>query len=214
MKMWQIHTGAEAPRQRRKEREPEPAPVRLSNWIWLRTESIDGIPVRTYHTHVWFMCGTDGAKGFPDGQKVSVFDRRPEPTANCSGLHPGNRYSLSLKREQRGTQETCIASPFGLHTVPVGQCRSRRRHSSPRAGKPFTWRRTPAGSERRHCEGGIRWKSSGSANWQDTRITNSTPLLEGSIIPLSNGKGTGGEPDDGKLSRPVRRAAGGKDSFI
>ena len=195
MKMWQIHARAEAPRQRRKEREPEPAPVRLSNWIWLRTESIDGIPVRTYHTHVWFMCGTDGAKGFPDGQKVSVFDRRPEPTANCSGLHPGNRYSLSPDKESSGTWESCLIQT----TICLRWDRSQRRHSSPRAGKPFTWRRTPAGSERRHCEGGIRWKSSGSANWQDTRITNSTSLLEGSIIPLSNGKGTGGKPYEGAL---------------
>ena len=106
LKMWQIHARAEAPRQRRKEREPEPAPVRLSNWIWLRTESIYGIPVTPHHTHVWFKCGTDGAKGFPLGQNVSVFDRRPELTANCSGLHPGNRYSLSPVKEQPGTRES------------------------------------------------------------------------------------------------------------
>ena len=40
-----------------------------------------------------------------------------------------------------------------------------------------------------------------------------TPLLEGRTILPPDGKGTGGKPDDGKLSRPVWRAAGGKDSF-
>ena len=140
LKMWQIHARAEAPRQRRKEREPGPAPVRLSNWIWLRTGSIYGIPVTPNHTHVWFMCGTDGANGFPTGQKVSVFDRRPEPTANCSGLHPGNRYSLSPDKESPGTRESCLIQT----TICLGWDRSQRRHSSPRTGKPFTWRRTPA----------------------------------------------------------------------
>ncbi len=114
LKMWQIHARAEAPRQSRKEREPGPASVRLSNWIWLRTESIDGIPVTPNHTHVWFMCGTDGANGSPSGQKVSVFDRCPEPAANGSGLHPGKRYSLSLEKEQPGTWEICLINECNL----------------------------------------------------------------------------------------------------
>ncbi len=80
LKMWQIHTRAEAPRQRLDEWEPGPAPAGRSNWIWLRTGSIDGIPVTSNRTHVWFMCETDGAKGFAFGQNVLVTDQRPEPT--------------------------------------------------------------------------------------------------------------------------------------
>ena len=82
LKMWHIHARAEAPRQWRKEREPGLAPVRLSTWIWLRTGSIYGIPVRLYPTYAWFRCGTDGANGFRFGQKVSVIDRRPEYYCN------------------------------------------------------------------------------------------------------------------------------------
>jgi len=85
LKMWQIHARAEAPRQRLEEWEPGPAPAGRSNWIWLRTGSVYGIPVTPILTHAWFMCETDGAKGFLFGQKVSVTTyRRSE--RNCSQL--------------------------------------------------------------------------------------------------------------------------------
>ena len=85
MKIWQICPRAKAPRQRRKEREPRPELVRLSYWIWLRTGSVYGTPVSRNLTHTWFMCGTDGAKGFLFGQKVlAITGRRSE--RNCSQL--------------------------------------------------------------------------------------------------------------------------------
>jgi len=114
LKLWQIYARAEAPRQRRKVREPEPDPVRLSIRIRLRTGSIDGIPVTPNRTHIWFMCETDGANGSPSGQKVSVFDRCPEPAVNGSGLHLGKRYSLSLEKEQPGTWEICLINECNL----------------------------------------------------------------------------------------------------
>ena len=70
MKIWQICPRAKAPRQRQKEREPRPELVCLSYWIWLRTGSVYGILVSRNLTHTWFMCGSDGAKGFLFGQKV------------------------------------------------------------------------------------------------------------------------------------------------
>ena len=70
LKMWQIHARAEAPRQRLEEWEPGPVPAGRSNWIWLRTGSVYGIPVTPILTHAWFMCGSDGANGFRVGQKV------------------------------------------------------------------------------------------------------------------------------------------------
>ena len=84
LRMWQIHARAEAPRQRLKGREPRPGLVGRSIWIWLRTGSVYGIPITPIPTHTWFTCGTDGAKGFRLGQKVSAYNRRSE--RNCSQL--------------------------------------------------------------------------------------------------------------------------------
>ena len=82
LKMWQIHARAEAPRQRLEEWEPGPVPAGRSNWIWLRTGSVYGIPVTPILTHAWFMCGFDGANGFLFGQNVSVSNRRSEHYCN------------------------------------------------------------------------------------------------------------------------------------
>ena len=109
LKIWQICPRAEAPRQRRKRKEPRPSFVRQSTWIWLRTGSVYGIPVTPILTHAWFMCGTDGANGFRFGQKcwsLQTDDR--STTAVSSGLHPGNRHSLSPGKESSGTWESCL----------------------------------------------------------------------------------------------------------
>lgn len=85
LKLWQIYARAEAPRQRLKEWEPGPALVGRSNWIWLRTGSVYGIPVSAIPRHAWFMCGIDGAKGSLFGQKVlTTTSQRSE--RNCSQL--------------------------------------------------------------------------------------------------------------------------------
>jgi hypothetical protein len=162
LKLWQIQPSAEAPRQRRKEREPEPDPVRLSIRIWLRTGSIDGIPVRTNRTHVWFMCETDGANGSPIGQKVSVFDRCPEPAANGSGLHPGNRYSLSPDKEQPGTWEIypinkCNLPADGIEVGGVIVVRERENRSHGKGHQPVA-----IGTEQRRRPEEISWNLSTS----------------------------------------------------
>ena len=161
--LWRL---AEAPRQRPGKEESRHSTAGRPIWIRLRTESIYGTPVRLYSSSL-LIYELETVK--PNllllrGRCLSIWLDDNHHTVFGVCFHPGERYSLSPKREQRGTQEIYIASPLWPHMVPVGQCRSRRCHSSPRAGKPFTWRRAPAGSERRHCEGGIRWKSSGSVN--------------------------------------------------
>ena len=107
LKMWQIHARAEAPRQRLEVWEPRPVPAGRSNWIWLRTGSVYGTLVNHFPTHARFKCGTDGAKDF-----VLVKKCRLQPTdvrsatAVSSGLHPGNRHSLSPEKESPGTWES------------------------------------------------------------------------------------------------------------
>ena len=147
LKMWQIHARAEAPRQRLDEWELGPAPAGRSNWIWLRTGSVYGIPVTPFLTHAWFMCETDGAKGFLFGQKVSVTTyRRSE--RNCSQLRTPSGEQTQPK-SRKG-----IARDLGELSHPIskqfacGWDRSQRCHSSPRTGKPSTWRRAPASCDR------------------------------------------------------------------
>ncbi len=104
LKMWQIHARAEAPRQRQKEREPGTALVGRSNWIWLRTGSVYGIPVSAILTHAWFMCETDGANGFLFGQKVSVTTyRRSE--RNCSQLRTPSGEQTQPKSRKGNTRD-------------------------------------------------------------------------------------------------------------
>ena len=159
--LWRL---AEAPRQRPGKEESRHSTAGRPIWIRLRTESIYGTPVRLYSSSL-LIYELETVK--PNllllrGRCLSIWLDDNHHTVFGVCFHPGERYSLSLKREQRGTQETCIASPFGLHTVPVGQCRSRRRHSSLSAGKLCTWRRTPAGSIERMLRYGVQRQSHGS----------------------------------------------------
>ena len=141
LKMWQMRPRAEAPRQRQKRREPRPEFVCQSTWIWLRTGSIYGIPVNHNPTHTWFMCRNDGAKTSIWSKTCrSMIDDR-SITAVRYGLHPGNRYSLSPGKDSSGTRESY---PIQQKQLSCGWDESRRCHSSPGTGKPFTWRRTPA----------------------------------------------------------------------
>lgn len=149
LKIWQICPRAEAPRQRRKRKEPRPSFVRQSTWIWLRTGSIYGIPVTPNHTHAWFLCGTDGAKTSFWSKKCWSMTNDRSATAICSGLHPGNRYSLSPGKESSGTWESY---PIQDKQLTCGWDESRRCHSSLGTGKPFTWRRTPASCDRAVAE--------------------------------------------------------------
>ncbi len=159
--LWRL---VEAPRQRPGKEESRHSTAGLPIWIRLRTGSIYGTPVRLYSSslsvnelemvkpNLLLMRGRCRSIGIDDNHHT-VF-------GVC--FHLGDRYSLSPKREQRGTQETYIASPLGPHLVPVWQCRSRRRHSSLRTGKPSTWRRTPAGSIEQMLRYGVRRQSHGS----------------------------------------------------
>jgi hypothetical protein len=104
LKIWQICPRAEAPRQRQKEREPRPELVCLSYWIWLRTGSVYGILVSRNPTHAWFMCGSDGAKGFRFGQKVSVTTyRRSE--RNCSQLRTPSGEQIQPKSRKGNARD-------------------------------------------------------------------------------------------------------------
>ena len=159
--LWRL---AEAPRQRLGKEESRHPTAGRPIWIRLRTESIYGTPVRLYSSSLSVneleMVKPNLLLMRGRCRYIVIDDNHHTVFGVC--FHPGDRYSLSLKREQRGTQETCIASPFGLHTVPVGQCRSRRRHSSLSAGKLCTWRRTPAGSIERMLRYGVQRQSHGS----------------------------------------------------
>ena len=211
LKLWQIHARAEAPRQRRKEGEPRPRLVRRSYWIWLRTGSVYGIPVTPNHTHAWFMCGTGGANGFLFGQKVSVTTyRRSE--RNCSQLRsPSGEQTRPKSRKGIVRDLGELAHPY-QNNLPVDE---------PEVGGVIVVR----GRESRlHGEGhqpvpkGVIVLEETTGNlWGLLYAGYSQCKYHSSVgreyYSPSDGKGTGGKPDDGKLSRPVWRAAGGKDSF-
>jgi hypothetical protein len=159
--LWRL---AEAPRQRPGKEESRHLTAGRPIWIRLRTESIYGTPVRLCSSSL-SINEFETVKPNPilmreRCRSIAVDDNHHTVFGEC--FHPGERCSLSPKREQRRTQEICIASLFRLHTVPVGQCRSRRRHSSLNSGKLRTWRRTPAGSIERMLRYGVQRQSHGS----------------------------------------------------
>ena len=159
--LWRL---AEAPRQRPGKEESRHPTAGRPIWIRLRTESIYGTPVRLYSSSL-SVNELEMVKPnllLMQGRCRSIEIDNDHHTVFGVCFHPGERYSLSPKREQRGTQEIYIASPFGLHMVPVWQCRSRRRHNSLSAGKLRTWRRTPAGSIERMLRYGVQRQSHGS----------------------------------------------------
>ena len=153
---------AEAPRQRPGKEESGPLTAGQSTRIWLRTGS-------TYGTLVKFDLNPLSINGFRmvklnllhiKGRCWLILTYDHHPTVFGDGNHPGDRYSLSSGREQPGTQENCSINVN--HNLPVGWNSSRRCHSSLRAGKPLTWRRSPANPIERTLKYGARRKSLGT----------------------------------------------------
>ncbi len=157
--LWRL---AEAPRQRPGKEESRHPTAGRPIWIRLRTESIYGTPVRLYSSslsvnefetvkpNLLLMRGRC--------RSIVIDDNHHTVFGVC--FHPGERRSLSPGKKRPGTQE--IRSTKLECNEPAGWDGSRRCHISLRAGKPFTWRRTPARPIEQQRINGVRRKSLGT----------------------------------------------------
>jgi hypothetical protein len=116
---------------------------------WLCIKSWDGSPLmntsylRSINRYEWMR---RTLYIWPGDVVGKLFPIDPRSTVLSLGNHPG---VYQQPKPEKGTTRnlgTFSHQPKWDHIVPVGWVKGQRRRSTPRAGKPSTWGRTPAGS--------------------------------------------------------------------
>ncbi len=139
---------AEAPRQRPGSGESGHLTAGRPSPAWLCIRSWDGSSLmntsylRSINRYEWMRQTLYISAGkVADNKQISA---GPGHTVLSPGNHPGVYQQPKPERGIARNPGTFSRHPEWDHIVPVGWVKGQRRRSTPRAGKPSTWGRTPA----------------------------------------------------------------------